>query len=119
MQKKLLIAILILTLIFCGKALAIQTIEISGLNIPLIEGSVALAAQQGLNSGNMHLEEFTVNKPVDEVVNFYKAFLKENNFVTLGGNEFGGCSVSAKKGQVMFTLKIYAGGKGTIIQFIW
>ena len=60
-----------------------------------------------------------MNKPIKKVINFYTAFLKDNNFSIIGGEEGPKFNASVKKGRTMFTLKISSDKNYTVVQFIW
>lgn len=118
MRIKTPILALLLYLIFFTYLYAEGIIEISGLNIPLIEG--ARVSHQGRQAeANATIVTYTVEKPLAEVIRFYETFLKDNAFLLMGGEEEGGFNASVKKGNAMFTLKVYAQDQHTLIQFIW
>jgi hypothetical protein len=96
-----------------------DSINISGMQIPLIEGArIANDSLQGPVQGK--IQNFTVNKPLSEVVNFYSSFLQTNGFLIMGGQEASGSfNAAVKKGNVQFSLQIYPEGSSTRIQFVW
>lgn len=100
-------------------AQAQNTLEISGMKIPVIEGAGQVKeAARVLVKG--HIATFALDKPLEETVNFYKAFLIENGFSIIGGTESGGSfNAAVKKGDAQFSLRIYRERGHTFIQFIW
>ncbi len=108
-----LISLAVLTSAFAGLA-----IEISGQLIPVLEGAVSLGNDTAL-AANARASTYSTDKTVDETISFYEAFLKENGFIFIGGEENGSFNVSIKKGDCMFTLRIYPSGRKTLIEFIW
>ena len=112
------IAVLILILfISAGTLSADSTIDISGLQVPLIQGAKKL--QSPGPKAQMRVAAYAVNSPLEQVIDFYSAFFKENGFLLIGGQGAGGLNVSAKKGAVMFTLRIFQEKGLVIVEFIW
>ena len=97
---------------------ALESVRISGIDIPLPEGAeaVRIALPQ---SAQAKISSYEVGTPLYETVEFYERFLKENGFVIIGGMGETGYSASIKKNAAMFTLNIYPRGDKTVIQFIW
>lgn len=96
-----------------------ETIEISGIEIPIIEGAKLF---RGLASEPVKgkVIKYAVAKPLSEVVSFYASFLKKNGFSVIGGlDSEGSYNASAKKDKTQFTLLIYAQNGLTRLQFIW
>jgi hypothetical protein len=116
MRKKAIILFLIFSLGLSAFLYAAQTITISGLSIPLIEGATHVDEQ---DTPNVKVETFSAQKPMSEVSAFYSAYLNTNGFLLIGGANPDGFDASVKKGAAMFTLKIYSRGKLTFIRFIW
>ncbi len=99
-------------------AFAKLAIEISGQLIPVLEGAVSLGNDTALVT-NARVSTYSTNKTVDETISFYEVFLKENGFIFIGGEDNGSFNASIKKGDCMFTLRIYLSGRKTLIEFIW
>ncbi len=98
---------------------AAEAINILGTEVPIVSGAVLKASQSPANL-NAQMATYIVNKPLDEVVDFYKAFFAANNFLILGGaKEDGSFDAAAKKDKTQFSLRIFAENNSTIIQFIW
>ncbi|MDP2922396.1 MAG: hypothetical protein Q8O30_01570 [Candidatus Omnitrophota bacterium] len=94
-------------------------INISGMQIPLVPGARA-ANNLTQESVQGKIANFTVNKPLAEVVNFYNSFLQANGFSVIGGQEASGSfNAAVKKDNVQFSLRIYSEGGFTYLQFIW
>lgn len=96
-----------------------ETIEISGMNIPVIDG-----ARQNKDLGRAlvkgHVASFTVDRPLEEVIGFYTSFLEGNSFLIIGGRQpDDSFSAAIKKNDAQFSLRIYQNGGHTQIQFIW
>lgn len=116
MKKKILFIFLICFLFLISNSLALDSLNISGVSIPLVEGATHVAEKEMPNAS---VETFVVNKPLTQVVAFYSSYLKDNGFLLIGGEDPGGFNVSAKKNNTMFTLKIYSQDQKTVIYFIW
>lgn len=97
---------------------AAEMIEISGIQIPLIEDAVPVKGTEAQTT-NAQIAAYAVDRPLSEVIKFYESFLKENDFLLMGGREDDNFNASVKKGETMFTLRIYSENQQTIIQFIW
>lgn len=97
---------------------AAEMVEISGIQIPLIEDAVPIKGK-GEQPANANMLVYTVDRPLSQVIKFYESFLKENDFSLIGGKEDDSFNASVKKGETMFTLRIYSENQQTIIQFIW
>ena len=95
---------------------AAEALDISGVSIPIIEGS-GRASDAGRDNANV--ETYIVNKPLAEVVAFYASYFKDNAFLIIGGEDSSGFNASVKKNAAMFTVKIYSQKDKTILQFIW
>jgi hypothetical protein len=115
-KKKTLFIFLIFFLFLISNSLALDSLNISGVLIPLIDGATHVDEKV---MSNASVETFVVNKPLAQVVAFYSSFLKENGFLLIGGEDPSGFNASAKKNNAMFTLKIYSQNQKTIIHFIW
>lgn len=106
------------SLILLTSAYADLSIEISGQLIPVPEPAVNLGTDAAL-AANARVQTYSTDKTVDETISFYEAFLKENGFIFIGGEDNGSFNASIKKGDCMFTLRIYVSGRKTLIEFIW
>jgi len=112
--KAIIVSFLLITNLYAS-----SVAEIAGLQLPLIEGAVAIKSSAESAAGQAKILSYSVNKPVEEVVAFYQAFLQENNFITIGNGAIGGLDVAVKKDTAMFSLKIFAQAGKTVVQFIW
>jgi hypothetical protein len=95
-----------------------EIIDVQGVSIPVIEGAVS-AKNDDTGATNARVSTYSTDKTVLEVIRFYETFLGENGFIFIGGQENGSFNASVKKGECMFTLRIYSSGPNTILQFIW
>ena len=96
-----------------------EVIEISGMKIPVLEGAEQVKETRGV-SVKGHVVTFAVDKTLEAVTDFYKAFFEENGFLIIGGMESGeNFNAAVKKGNVQFSLRIYRESGRTQIQFIW
>ena len=102
---------------FTAVLLADGFIDINGLQVPLPQGAVKTQKQS--RQEGVRLAAYSVNKPLDEVVNFYSSFLSDNGFLLIGGEGAGGFNASVKKGAAMFTLRISKEKSATLVEFIW
>lgn len=93
-------------------------IEIAGIAIPLIPGAKILE-QSKAQPNAMRIVTYFVQMPLAEAVSFYQSFLRQNNFLIIGGADNFGFNAAVKKDAAMFTLRIYQGRQGTEIQFVW
>ncbi len=100
-------------------AYAADSITIAGEQIPLIEGAAPAQAAGAPRVGRATVAAYTTGKPPGEVITFYESFLQNAGFLVIGGQEAGTYSVSVKKGDAQFSLRIYPAGGKTVIQFIW
>jgi hypothetical protein len=107
---------LVLILTVLSIVFAAGSFNVAGITLPLIEGAVD---HGDLGIDNANVETFATGKPLAEVVAFYSAYFKDNGFLLIGGEEAGGFNASVKKGDSMFTVKIFAEKGKTILQFIW
>lgn len=113
------VGVLCLVSLQARSAQANEGIEISGMKIPVIEGAGQVKEASRV-SVKGHIATFALDKPLEETVNFYKAFLIENGFLIIGGMESGGSfNAAVKKGDTQFSLRIYRERGHTFIQFIW
>lgn len=118
MRFKALLSFSAIILILPGWLYAGDLTQIAGIKIPLIEGAVP-SAEEPAQPPNARLTSYSTHLPLEKVVEFYQNFLKGNGFTVIRGQEGGGFDISAKKGRVMFSLRIYSRGGRTLIQFIW
>ena len=89
------------------------------MKIPVIDGAQQVKEAAGV-SVKGHRAAFMVDKPLEEAIDFYKAFLEENGFLIIGGTESGGSfNAAVKKGNVQFSLRIYQESGHALIQIIW
>ena len=116
MNKKFLCAFLFSLIFLISISSAAENVNISGVSVPLISGAAHVDEK---DSANVRVETFVVDKPLAEVIAFYSSFLKNNGFLSMGGEDPSGYNISAKKDNAMFTLKIYSQGQKTYINFIW
>ena len=118
MRKKTLFFSGLLFLFLFTSAYAGVSIVISGKLIPVPEPAVSVAPDAVL-AANARVATYSTDKTADETISFYEAFLKENGFIFIGGEDNGSFNASIKKGDCMFTLRIYVSGRKTLIEFIW
>lgn len=119
MKNKILGLSLLLVFIQITSFLYADTLEIFGMQIPIIEGAKVVKDTAG-KSLKAKIANYITDKPLNEAVSFYKSFLKANGFLVIGGLEAqGGFNASVKKGNIQFSIHIYAEGGLTKIQFIW
>ena len=117
MFSRVLFLILIASIFLLNSVYA-QTIEISGIQIPLIEGARRMhSSETEIIQGEV--VTYIVKKSQTEVVEFYKLFFKKNDFDLIGDFDEDGFNASVRKGNLMFTLRVYSRNKKTILQFIW
>ncbi|MBU0504218.1 MAG: hypothetical protein V1842_00835 [Candidatus Omnitrophota bacterium] len=104
--------------LFSSIAYGDQVINIMGQYVPIIEG--ARPAKEELNvSPGIRVAAYDVFKPLNDVISYYRDFLKGNNFLIIGGEERDGFNASARKEDCMFTIRIYIDVNKTILQFVW
>lgn len=109
---------LFLGIFILNYAYAQEAINIGQTQIPIMEGAKSIqntAAQPARAS----IVTYTMGQSLDSVIEFYESFFKNNAYLIIGGKKDAEYNVSLKKENVMFTLRIYASGGKTIIQFIW
>lgn len=104
--------------IFLSSFIHAQTIEILGTEIPLMKGARRLDSKESTII-QARVVSYIVNTSLSEAIEFYRIFFKENDFYLMGGEGKEGFNASVKKDEIMFTIKIYAKDKRTVIQFIW
>jgi hypothetical protein len=117
MSSRVLFLMLIVSIFLLNSVYA-QTIEISGIQIALIEGARHMHSSEA-ETIQGKVATYIVKKPLTEVIEFYKLFFKENDFRLIGGFDEEGFNASVRKGNLMFTLRVYSKNKKTILQFIW
>ena len=108
----------LLIMLTATAALFAGSIDIGALKIPIFEGA-AFDKKEYKQDGRIAVSVYSVKKSLNEVISFYEKYLKENNFIVIGGRSGAGFDAAAKKDNTMFTLKIYYANQKTIIQFIW
>lgn len=118
MKIKILSLAILFCLILISPVYANSIIEIRGLEIPIIEGAKLIQTGKE-QAAQARSTAYIVDKPLSEVISFYKSFLEENGFLFIGGEEDGCFNASVKKADAMFTLMIYSSNRKTILQFIW
>lgn len=118
MRNKLLVWIAFLIFMQIISFLYAETVDILGMQIPLIEGAKLVKDEQE-GSLKAKMVNYTVEKPLNEVVGFYQSFLETNGFRIIGGLEEGGSfNASVKRNDIQFCIRIYAQDGLTRIQFI-
>jgi len=100
-----------------GPLFAGRDFNIKGQNIPIIEGASIL--RQESRQGTYSTIVYTTVKALKDAAAFYQDFFKANGFETIGAEEGNEYNVSVKKGDAVFTLRIYTEQGQTAIQFIW
>ena len=109
--------ILVACILIVGSiAYAAESVNVSGVSIPLI-GGAAHSGDMGIDSASV--ETFVISRPLAEVVAFYSAYFKNNGFLIIGGEDSSGFNASVKKDSSMFTVKIFAEKEKIILQFVW
>ncbi|MCX5705502.1 MAG: hypothetical protein NTZ92_05560 [Candidatus Omnitrophica bacterium] len=116
MNSKIVFIVVVLVLIAASIVYAVESVNVSGVNLALIEGAVH-SGNTGI--GNASVETFTISKPLAEVVAFYSVYFKNNGFLIIGGEDSSGFNASVKKDSSMFTVKIFVENGKTILQFVW
>ncbi|RJO64674.1 MAG: hypothetical protein C4540_03140 [Candidatus Omnitrophota bacterium] len=113
-------AVLGMILLFSGgyQEANAKMIAVSGTELPIFEDSI-LVPEETRYSADLKVVTYAVSKPLEEVIAFYESFLKEQGFSCLGGRREGSFDASVKRGQSMFTLRIYTVQNRTIVQCIW
>ncbi len=118
MKAKVLFFLSGLSLFFAAALFAAESVRISGIDIPLVEGARPLhIASSGATQAR--IVSYVTEVPLEEVAGFYERFFKINGFVIIGGMQEGAYSASLKKNAVMFALSIYPQGNKTVIRFVW
>jgi hypothetical protein len=116
---KAIVGMTLMVFVLAGAVYAKEGIEISGMRIPVVEDARLESKGRG-DKINARVAVYKTARPLDEVVNFYERFLKEHDFLIMGGtDENGNFDVSVKKENTQFSLRIYAQEGETVIQFIW
>jgi len=116
MIRKAVFIFVVLILIVGSKVFAVESVNVSGVSLPLVEGAVH-SGDMGID--NASVETFTFSKPLAEVVAFYSVYFKNNGFLIIGGEDSSGFNASVKKDSSMFTVKIFAEKGKTILQLVW
>jgi len=118
-MNKILISTIAVVFLCAGICFASKdTFIMKGVEIPVIDGLVAIEKGQK-QSGDAKIITYKVRKSFEEVCAYYEDFFRNNGFSVIGGIEADVYNVSAKKGDCMFTLRIFAENENTTIQFIW
>jgi len=117
MKIKVMLLGLVFILVFSAY-LSAASVDVRGIKIPLIEGAVFQQEGQEKEAQAATLI-YAVKKPMKEVISFYEKYLKDNNFLIIGGRTDSGFDAAVKKDSSMFNLKIYPKGRETMVQFIW
>lgn len=94
-----------------------ETINIGGAEVPVIQG--AISTQSTVQAKQLRIVIYTTEASLESVVMFYESYLKNNEYIIIGGQKGDEYNAACKKGSAMFTLRIYAQSGKTIIQFIW
>jgi len=117
MKRKILFLVLVISVFLTSNLFAERSLKIGEMDIPLIDGaSVSIQKPQ---SANARIASYRIKKPLVEVISYYKSFLDDNGFLVIAGGENEDFSAAVKKGDTMFTLKIYTDKDATVLQFIW
>jgi hypothetical protein len=116
MKKISLFVFLFSFLFIISNLLAAESVFISGISLPLVEGALRVP---GNGTSNAKVEKFSTDKPLAEVISFYSEYLKANGFLLIGGENASGFDASVKKNESMFTLKIYSEKGKTVVHFVW
>ena len=116
MIRRLVFILAAFILIVGSRAYAAESVNVSGVGLPLIDGAVH-SGDMGVDSASV--ETFAISKPLAEVVAFYSAYFKNNGFLIIGGEDSSGFNASVKKDSSMFTVKIFAENGKTILQLVW
>ncbi|MBU1999230.1 MAG: hypothetical protein KKE64_07030, partial [Candidatus Omnitrophica bacterium] len=95
-----------------------QELDILGQKIPLPPGAVEVEKSMSRGS-NARIVIYNIDEPPALVVEYYRQFFSNNQFMVIGGQDAGGYNVSVKKDKVMFTLRISPSGQNSLLQFIW
>lgn len=112
-------AVLVVLLGIAACVYADDALNINGMNIPLISGSI-LESTRPPGDLNAKMARYKIGNPVGEVVGYYKNFLTANDFIIVGGEQQNqGFDAAVKKEKVQFSLRIFAQGGATIYEFIW
>ncbi|MFH1398258.1 MAG: hypothetical protein ABIH27_06915 [Candidatus Omnitrophota bacterium] len=118
MKAILLFLILVYIGLFSSAVCADETINIMGVYIPIIAGAKPVKEGARLNPG-IHVVAFEVSRPLNEVISYYHDFLIGNNFLLIGGEERDGFNAAVRKGESMFTVRIFSEVNKVIVQFVW
>jgi len=110
--------LLLIFAFFLNPLFAAGVISISGTQIPVIEGAKADQEEEIL-SGEARIATYFTERPLEEAISFYESFFKGNGFAVIGGRDSTGFNVAVKKGNSMFSLRIFTQAGRTAIQFIW
>ncbi|MBI4707037.1 MAG: hypothetical protein HY761_03825 [Candidatus Omnitrophica bacterium] len=103
MKTKIIVLFLIILNICSG---ALYALEISGMQIMIIAGA-SLKKQSIEQGSSARIVTYEVDKPLDEVISFYEAFLNGDSFSVIRGRQNNIFDASVKKNNVMFSLRIY------------
>ena len=95
-----------------------EAVDISGKQIPLIEGASLIKSDSG-RTKEARVATYAVDRDIDTVTTFYRMYFYKNDFFVIGGDGGGDFNVSVKKDNVMFSVKVYRENERTLIQFIW
>lgn len=117
MVKNIILVFGLFTLITANSLCAQQSASMFDGKVPVIAGAVKNGSSLGAE--NQRIAVYETDIPLSGVIDYYRSFFIANNFMILGGDDPYGYNASVKKEELMFTIRIFALGERTIIQFIW
>lgn len=109
---------LVLGFFILSNAYAQEAINISGTQIPIIEGAKSID-REAMQPREARIATYATEKTSASVIMFYESFFKNNGYLIIGGKKDDEFDASCKKENTMFTLRIYSKDSKAIIQFIW